>query len=87
MPWHFGILAAAVATGSGIALIGAEASVMVLLPVGSSVAMTVVAVQLMKFANRRAQRRIAAGEFPDIQAVRSSTAPPDDAGALPGPAV
>ena len=41
----------------------------ILWPVGSTLALTLGAVQLMKLANRNAQRRIAAGEFPDIQAL------------------
>ncbi len=44
---------------------------MMLLPVGSTIVMTVVGVQLMKLANRIAQRRIAAGEFPDMRSLRS----------------
>ena len=69
MPWHFGILAAAAAIGTGIAVAGADLAVMILVPAGSTIVMTLAAVQLMKLANRNAQRRIAAGEFPDFEAL------------------
>ena len=69
MPWHFGILAAAAAIGTGLAVAGADLAVMILLPAGSTIVMTIGAVQLMRLANRNAQRRIAAGEFPDFEAV------------------
>jgi hypothetical protein len=68
MPWHFGILGAAGAIATGIAIRGADVTAMILFPLGCVVVMTVGAVQLMKLANRNAQRRIAAGEFPDLDA-------------------
>lgn len=71
MPWHFGALAAATGVGSTLALLGSDFALMALVPVGSTVTMVLGAVQLMKFANRRAQRRIARGEFPDIDALRA----------------
>jgi len=70
MPWHFGMLGLAAATATGIAVAGADVTAMILLPVGSVVVMSVGAVQLMKLANRNAQRRIAAGEFPDLDRLR-----------------
>lgn len=70
MPWRFGALAAAVAVGSGIALAAAE-SAMALVPVGSTLAVTLGAVQLMKLANRTARRRIAQGDYPALHALRS----------------
>ncbi|UCD23555.1 MAG: hypothetical protein JSW51_10990 [Gemmatimonadota bacterium] len=70
MPWHFGILGLAAAVATGIAVAGADLAVMILLPAASTVVMTLGAVQLMKLANRNAQRRIAAGEFPDMNTVK-----------------
>ena len=70
MPWHFGMLGLAAAAGTGFAVAGADVALMILLPAGSTVAMTLGAVQLMKLANRNAQRRIAAGAFPDMAALR-----------------
>lgn len=71
MPWHFGILGlAAASAGAGVAVADGGLAMILLLPVGSTVAMTLGAVQLMKLANRNAQRRIAAGEFPDMEALR-----------------
>jgi len=69
MPWHFGMLGLAAAVATGIAVAGADVAIMILVPATSTVVMTLAAVQLMKLANRRAQRRIAAGEFPDIKAL------------------
>lgn len=51
---------AAVVADAGLAML-------ILLPAASTVAMTLGAVQLMKLANPKAQRRIAAGEFPDME--------------------
>ena len=42
---------------------------MFLLPLGTTVAMTVGTLHFMKRANRMAQRRIAAGEFPEYEKV------------------
>lgn len=74
MPWHFGFLAlaAALATGGIAARKGFVA--MVLLPAGTTVAMTLGAVQLMKMANRDAQRRIAAGEYAALAALGGDAA-------------
>jgi len=70
MPWHFGIIGvAAAAAGIGVGLSEGGLVMEILFPVGSTLAMTLGAVQLMKLANRNAQRRIAAGEFPDIRAL------------------
>ena len=69
MPWHFGILAAAAAVAAGVIVAGGGLVAEVLAPVGSTVLMILVAVQSMKLANRSAQRRIAAGEFPDFKAL------------------
>jgi hypothetical protein len=67
MPWQFGVLgAAAAAAGFGVALGEGGLVAGILWPIGSTLAGTLGAVQLMKLANRNAQRRIAAGEFPDI---------------------
>ncbi len=67
MPWHFGTLGVAAAVGTGLAAAGAGLPAMVLLPAGSTIVLTLGAVRLMKLANRNAQRRIATGEFPDLQ--------------------
>ena len=70
LPWHFGIIGFAAATAAlGIALSEGGLVPGILFPVGTTLAMTVGAVHLMKLANRNARRRIAAGEFPDIQVV------------------
>lgn len=68
MPWHFGIIAVAAAVaGLGVTLNAGGLVVGILFPIGTTVAMAAGAVQLMKLANRNAQRRIARGEFADIQ--------------------
>jgi hypothetical protein len=71
MPWQFGILglAAALATAGVVANEGLV--MLIIMPAASTVVLTMGAVQLMKLANRNAERRIAAGEFPDIGAIRS----------------
>lgn len=72
LPWHMAILAlAAGGAGLGVGLSAGGLSMAILWPVGSTLAMTLGAVQLMKYANRKAQRRIAAGEFPDLAAIGS----------------
>jgi hypothetical protein len=87
MPWHFGALGLAVAIGTGVAVAGAGLAATITLPVGSTVVGILVAVQLMKFANRSAQRRIAAGEFPDMEALRTGDTNEDETRVLQGPAV
>jgi hypothetical protein len=83
MPWHFGIIGlAGVTVGLGVALGEGGLVTAILWPVGSTLALTIGAVQLMKLANRKAQRRIAAGEFPDINAVGPGEEEPKD-GTLP----
>jgi hypothetical protein len=78
MPWQFGILGvAAAAAGMGGVMADGSPAMIILVPIGSTVAMTLGAVQLMKLANRRAQRRIAAGEFPDLKALPSRAAKQD----------
>ena len=68
MPWQFGTIGAAAAlAGVGSAMAGGSPAMIILVPVGTTVAMTLGAVQLMKLANRDAQRRIASGEFPDMR--------------------
>lgn len=57
---------------SGSAMAGHGVTGIALFSAGSTVAMTVGAVQLMKLANRSVQRRIAAGDFPDIETLRSN---------------
>lgn len=78
MPWHFGIIGlAAAAAGLGVAVGEGGLAMAILWPVGSTLAMTLGAVQLMKLGNRNAQRRIAAGEFPDITAVGAGDVEPE----------
>ena len=71
MPWHFGILGLAAAGATAAIVSDAGLAMLILLPAASTVAMTLGAVQLMKLANRKALRRIAAGEFPDMGALGS----------------
>ena len=87
MPWHFGILGLATAVGTAFAVAGADLAIMILLPAASTVAMTLGAVQLMKLANRKAHRRIAAGEFPDIGTLGPGGSIHDGEGLPLGPAV
>lgn len=86
MLWHFGILAAAVAAATGFTVVGNGMAAMVLFPAGSVIIMTVGAVQLMKRANRDAQRRIAAGEFPDFEALGAETSAGQERSVAGGPA-
>ena len=71
IPWQLAAIGGFAAVASGSAMAGHGVTAIALISAGSTVAMTVGAVQLMKFANRSAQRRIAAGEFPDIETLRS----------------
>jgi hypothetical protein len=72
MPWHLGLIGT-LAGSAGLAVAIGEGSLAmaILVPIGSTAVMTLGAIQLMKLANRSAQRRIAAGEFPDILALGS----------------
>lgn len=70
LPWYFTILTVA---GAGAAALTAASDglvAMLLLPLSTTIVLTVGTVQVMKLANRLAQRRIAAGEFPDYQHVQ-----------------
>lgn len=66
MPWHFAVLAGAAAAATALAVLGSSSPALVLLPVGSTVVMTLGAVHAMKRANRNAQRRIASGRYPAL---------------------
>lgn len=68
MPWELGALAAWVALAAGVTLAGAGLALLVVIPAAMGLA-TLGAVQLMKLANRNAQRRIAAGEFAGFNAL------------------
>lgn len=83
MPWQLGAIAvfSVVALASATAAQGATA--VVLFSGFGTAGMLVGAVQLMKLANRRAQRRIALGEYPDIEAVHLGALPGTDAGGEP----
>ena len=74
IPWEYGALATAAAVATGFMVAGKGLVAMVLFPAGSTIVMTLAAVELMKLANRRAQRRIAAGESPDIEALHAERA-------------
>ena len=78
MPWELGAVAvfSMVALASATAAQGATA--VVLVSAFGTAGMLVGAVQIMKLANRRAQRRIANGEYPDIASVRSSEESEED---------
>jgi hypothetical protein len=73
MPWHFATLGAAAAVATAFSIAAAGTTMLVLLPVAATAVMTLAAVQLMKAANRTAQRRIASRRFPDIEAVTSGS--------------
>jgi hypothetical protein len=71
MPWQLAAIGGFAAVASGSAMAGHGVTAIAFFSAASTVAMTVGAVQLMKLANRSAQRRIAAGDFPDIEPLRS----------------
>lgn len=72
LPWQFGAVAlfSLVAIGSATAAQGPTA-IALFCAVGTA-GMLVGATTLMKLANRRAQRRIAAGDYPGVDALRAS---------------
>jgi hypothetical protein len=67
--WHFLTLVAAMCVASGFIFVVKGAALEGLFPVGSTILMTVGATRSMKRANREAQRRIAAGEYPEYRAL------------------
>lgn len=73
LPWHFGIIAGATAIATGATLAGNGIVAMLLVPVGATIVMTLGTIKLMKLANRKAQRRIALGEFPGFETLRIET--------------
>ena len=69
MPWELGALAgwSALLAGAAVTSLAAgSAKDLAFFIAGSTGIVFLGTVQLMKLANRRAQRRIAAGEFPDL---------------------
>lgn len=73
MPWELGALAgwAGLVTAIGaVNLLAGNLAEVGVLVVAPAILVPVAAVQLMKLANRRAQRRIAAGEFPGLEESR-----------------
>jgi hypothetical protein len=72
MPWEFGVLAGWVALATGLILADQGLALLVLIPAGMGIA-SLGAVRLMKLANRNAQRRIAAGGFPGLNAQGTET--------------
>ena len=79
MPWQLGAVAVftMVALASATAAQGATA--VVLFSAFGTAGMLIGAVQVMKLANRRAQRRIAAGDYPGLGPVRAGEDVPQDA--------
>ena len=69
MPWHVALLGLGTAVATGGLLASGKAALLVMLPIATTVAMTVGAVHVMKLANQKAQYRIATGEFPDLKAL------------------
>jgi hypothetical protein len=77
IPWQLGGLAVATAAVAfGIAWMEGGLVLGILFPVTTTLAMALGAVQMMKRANQNAQRRIAAGEFPDLHIVAPGDADP-----------
>ncbi len=68
MPWELGALAGWVALAGGVTLAGEGLALLLVIPAAMGIA-TLGAVQLMKLANRNAQRRLAAGEFAGFNAL------------------
>ena len=68
MPWELGALAGWVALAAGFTLAGKGLALLLVIPAAMGI-VTIGAVQLMKLANRDAQRRIAAGEFTAFNAL------------------
>jgi hypothetical protein len=83
IPWYFGTLI--LTTGGAAALTVASEGplAMVLVPIGTTAAMTAGTVYLMKLANRITQHRIARGEFPDFEKVSGTI--PVGSSTLPSP--
>ena len=71
MPWELGAVAAFSLVALASATAGQGLTAVVLVSGLGTAGMLVGAVQLMKLANRTAQRRIANGDYPDIASVRS----------------
>ena len=76
MVWHFGALIGAVAFASAMIVAKEGIVALVSVPLGTTLLMTLGAVEAMKIANRRAQLRIARGELDDYHAVGSPDASP-----------
>jgi len=84
MPWELGAVAAFSLVALSSATAGQGLTAVVLVSAFGTAGMLVGAVQLMKLANRTAQRRIANGDYPDIASLRSSEKPGQDM--IEGPA-
>ncbi|MDX1646918.1 MAG: hypothetical protein R3304_07225 [Longimicrobiales bacterium] len=72
MPWQFGALTGAAVFASGMIAVGEGLVAEILFPAVTTLAMTLAVVHRMKSANRKAARRIATGEFPDIDGLRAT---------------
>jgi len=68
MPWELGALAGWVALAAGVTLADEGLALLLVIPAAMGIA-TLGAVQLMKLANRNAQRQIAAGESTGFNAL------------------
>jgi hypothetical protein len=78
MPWELGAVGAFSLVALTSATAGQGLTAVVLISALGTAGMLVGAVQLMKLANRGAQRRIANGDYPDIASVRSNAKPGAD---------
>ena len=90
MPWELGALAgwAALLTGLAVTTLATGSAKDAAFFIAGSMGVVVLGtVQLMKLANRNAQRRIAAGEFPDFNALVPETNTDAKAALDDGPAV
>jgi hypothetical protein len=84
MPWELAALAGWVALATGVTLADEGLALLVFIPAGMGIA-TLGAVQLMKLANRDAQRRIAAGELTGFDALDTDARPDATAVVTDGP--
>jgi uncharacterized protein HemX len=72
MPWQLGAVAVFSIVALGSATNAQGVTAVVLVSALGTAGMLIGAVQMMKLANRKAQRRIAAGEYPGIGLTLSS---------------
>ena len=90
MPWELGALAgwSALLTGLAVTTLATGSAKDAAFFIAASMGVVLFGtVQLMKLANRRAQRRIAAGEFPEFNALGAEVNTDANAALTDGPAV